>query len=471
MNKYSFLPFVFCLLAAMGPACAQDVQLPASRAEIALSFAPVVKKASPAVVNIYTRRKVKVQDTLSPFANDPFFRQFFGDQSGFAGRTREKVINSLGSGVIVRTDGLVVTSHHVIRDAEEITVVLADRREFEAKVLLRDTQSDLAFLQLMTKEKLPFLALRDSDQLEVGELVLAIGNPFGVGQTVTQGIISALARTAAGVSDYQFFIQTDAAINPGNSGGALVDMAGRLIGINTAIYSSSGGSNGIGFAIPSNMVAALMQGKVNEGRVVRPWLGISAQDVTSEVAESLGLNLPRGVLVSKVAEGSPAAKSGLLAGDIVLSAGGAEVNDDRSLHYRVAILPLGKPTEFRILRAGKEQALTVTLEGPPEQPPRDTRTLKGKHPLSGITVANISPAVLSELGLEESESDGVVILDPGSNNLVGGLAFEKGDLILEINSKRVTSTKQLETLLAETGQSWQIIVQRGENLLTLSVHL
>ena len=252
-------------------------------------------------MNIFARGHVTVTDNASPFANDPFFRQFFGQQNfAFGGRPREAVISSLGSGVIIKPDGLIVTSFHVIKDAQEITVVLSDKREFDAKVVLRDPQSDLAFLKIDAGAPLPYLELRDSDTLEVGDLVLAIGNPFGVGQTVTNGIVSGLARKAAGVSDYQFFIQTDAAINPGNSGGALVDMGGRLIGINTAIYSNSGGSLGIGFAIPANMVRSLLGSKVAGGRVVHPWLGLAVQQVTPEIAESLGIKSSQGVIVKNL---------------------------------------------------------------------------------------------------------------------------------------------------------------------------
>jgi S1-C subfamily serine protease len=267
---------VAVLTAAMvSGSSAQTKVVPTSRDETRLSFAPLVKSAAPAVVNIYTRRVVQAR-SATPLFNDPFFRRFFGDQFQFGGRERKRVQNSLGSGVIVSDDGLIVTNYHVIDKADEITVVLADRREFEADVVTRDERTDLAVLRIKTgSEKLPFMKLRDSDTLEVGDIVLAIGNPFGVGQTVTSGIVSALARTARGVSDFGFFIQTDAAINPGNSGGALVGLDGNLIGINTAIYSRGGGSNGIGFAIPSNMVATVIGSAMSDGEVIRPWVSES----------------------------------------------------------------------------------------------------------------------------------------------------------------------------------------------------
>ena len=278
-------------------AMAQDV--PASRAEISMSFAPVVKQTAPAVVNVYAQRRV-AQQGFNPFGDDPFFRRFFGDD-GFFGAPRERVQNSLGSGVIVDAGGLIVTNNHVIKGGTDIRVVLSDKREFEAKVVLADERTDLAILRINPgNARLPVVPFGDSDALEVGDLVLAIGNPFGVGQTVTSGIVSALSRTQVGITDYQFFIQTDAAINPGNSGGALIDMAGRLVGINTAIFSRSGGSIGIGFAIPVNMVAAVVRSSETGGKIVRPWSGADMQDVTAEIAESLGFDRPQGALIAQL---------------------------------------------------------------------------------------------------------------------------------------------------------------------------
>ena len=301
------------------PAPAPEPQAPAARrvplgeAEVQLSFAPLVERTAPSVVNVYAARTVRQR---SPFAGDPFFEQFFGNQ--FSGPPR--VQSSLGSGVIVDETGLVVTNNHVISGADEIRVALADGREFDSKVMLRDERSDLAVVRLDTDETFPALPFGNSDELLTGDLVLAIGNPFGVGQTITSGIVSALARTRVGVADFGFFIQTDAAINPGNSGGALIDMQGRLVGINTAIFSRSGGSNGIGFAIPSNMVAAVVrQAQGGSDAFERPWLGASFQPVTPQIAESLGLDRPRGALVRDVDEEGPSAEAGLRAGDVVLA--------------------------------------------------------------------------------------------------------------------------------------------------------
>ncbi|MDE3060540.1 MAG: Do family serine endopeptidase [Pseudomonadota bacterium] len=459
---------VAMLLSALAalPAFAEEKITPQAQSELAFSYAPVVKKAAPAVVNIYTSRKVQVTEGASQLARDPFFRQFFGQQFNFGGRTHEQVVSSLGSGVIVKPDGTIVTSHHVIKDAQEIRVVLADKREFDAKVILRDPESDLAFLKIDAPAPLPSLELRDSDSLEVGDRVLAIGNPFGVGQTVTNGIVSALARAARGVSDYQFFIQTDASINPGNSGGALVDMKARLIGINTAIYSSGGGSNGIGFAIPANMVRALLDGKVEGGRVVRPWLGIDVQPVTPEVAESLALPSSHGVLVKQLRPGSPAEEAGIRPGDVITAVNGADISSGQELQYRVALGHIGEEAHFTVMRSGKARTVDIRLTKPPATPAPDKRTLKGRQPLSGVTVANLSPALSVELGMGDA-SEGVVVL--GTEGGLIGAALQPGDIIRKVNGNNVASTAQLEQAMQADSREWQIVYQRGDHLLTLTV--
>src|SRR5689334_17036674 len=302
-------------VGAGSAALAQRKEPPPSREAAQYSFAPIVKRSSPAVVNVFARGRVQVQ---SPFADDPFFRRFFGDRFGMP---TERIQNSLGSGVIVSPDGVMVTNTHVVKlgGVPEIRVVLADRREFDAKIVLQDEKTDITVLKIEGAEgTFPFLAFEDSDILEVGDMVLAIGNPFGVGQTVTQGIVSALTRSEIGQSDAQVFIQTDAAINPGNSGGALVDMAGRLVGINTAIYSRSGGSHGIGFAIPSNLVKLVVDSGIAGRKVERPWLGARLDAVTRDNAEALRLDRAVGAYVTRVYPGSPAAQAGLLQGDVIL---------------------------------------------------------------------------------------------------------------------------------------------------------
>ena len=441
-----------------GPA-ESERRLPAGREEIRLSFAPLVKRAAPAVVNIYTKRVVR-SAPISPFFNDPFFRRFFGDDFSFGGE-RKRVENALGSGVLVRPDGLVVTNHHVVEEASSITVVLADRREFDARLMGTDERTDLAVLRIdAAGEALPFLRLRDSDSLEVGDLVLAIGNPFGVGQTVTGGIVSATARTASGISDYSFFIQTDAAINPGNSGGALVSMDGGLVGVNTAIYSRSGGSIGIGFAIPSNMVAAVVDAIDRLGEMVRPWLGAATQDVDAAIAGSLGLARPGGVIVRDVWPGGPADRAGLRQGDVIVAVDGRPVADRAGLSFRMATLKLGSTVPLALLRGGRERVLPLAVARAPEIPPRGTRRLRGAHPLSGASVANLSPALAEDLDLDAMRP-GVAIVEIDGGSTAERLAFRVGDVVLRVNGRSARTVSALRALLAEPADRWRIAVRRG----------
>ncbi|MFC7331554.1 DegQ family serine endoprotease [Rhodocista pekingensis] len=439
--------------------------MPDTREQIQLSFAPVVKQVTPAVVNIYTTRTVRQR--VSPLFDDPLFRRFFGDALG--GVPRERMEASLGSGVIVSADGLIITNAHVIQGSDQIQVVLADRREFPAKLVSQDERVDLAVLRIDTKgEQLPFLHLRDSDDLEVGDLVLAIGNPFGVGQTVTSGIVSAVARTAAGVSDYNFFIQTDAAINPGNSGGALVTMDGRLIGINSAIYSRSGGSIGIGFAIPSNMVRTVIDAVAAGGKLVRPWIGADGQAVTADLAAGLNLVRPGGVLINQVRPGGPADKAGLRRGDVITGVNGREVDGPDALRYRIATLPIGGKATLTVLRGGKEQQLTLGLIAPPEDPPREVTTLQGRTPLAGAEVGNLNPALIEEIGFSGAQ-DGVVVLQVARGSPAAMTGLRPGDVILRINGTAITRVRDLSAELARRARSWTIDVQRGDQVLTTTV--
>ena len=454
--------FLFSSATALpGRLMAAEHKLPDSAAEVRLSYAPLVKKAAPAVVNIYTRRVVRTRQA-SPLFNDPFFQQFFGrDFGGLEGPTRERIQNSLGSGVIVAADGLVVTNNHVIEGADEIRVVLADRREFNAKVVGTDERTDLAVLRLEdVREEMPFLEFRDSDDVEVGDLVLAIGNPFGVGQTVTTGIISAVSRTQVGMADLQAFIQTDAAINPGNSGGALVTMDGKLVGINTAIFSQSGGSQGIGFAIPSIMVRAVMSSITKVGRPVRPWLGAEGQAVTSEVAEAMGMKSLAGVLVNAVQKASPAARAGLQVGDVILALQDHPVDDSAALRFRLATLPLDSKAALTILRKGRTLKLSVALEAPPEIPPRDLTEIDGTNPLAGAVVANLSPALADELGFDGFQP-GVIVLKLRTGSPASRLRFQIGDILLSINGRDVTTVKDLQRALEGTSQGWRVQIKRG----------
>ncbi|MDF1687690.1 MAG: serine protease Do [Parvibaculaceae bacterium] len=441
-------------------------KVPGSHLEVQLSYAPVVQKTAPAVVNVYSKRTVK--EARSPFSNDPFFKRFFGDRFSF-GMPRERVQQSLGSGVIVGSNGIIVTNNHVIAEGDEFTVALADRREFQAEVVLADEQTDLAVLRIDPKgETLPALTFKDSDTVEVGDLVLAVGNPFGVGQTVTSGIVSALARTQVGVSDYQFFIQTDAAINPGNSGGALVTLDGKLIGINTAIFSRSGGSVGIGFAIPANMVRAVVDSAVDGGQVERPWLGASLQVVTSELAETLGLDRPGGALVQNIYPGSPADQGGLNTGDVIRAVDGREVVDPQSVQYRMATRGLGGSIAIEFSRDGSIKKTKVALLSAPENPPRDLRELKGEHPFNGSTVGNLSPAFAEELRID-AFSQGVVVVRILRGSSAHRVGLRPRDVILEISGEKVKSVSQLEAMVGENRRVWELKIKRGNEVITASV--
>jgi Do/DeqQ family serine protease len=456
--------FAMLLLLSPLPLCAEEI-VPSSAAEVQLSFAPVVKRTAPAVVNVYAKR-ITVSRGNGLF-EDPFFRRFFGDDGSF-GRPRERVQNSLGSGVIVDPEGLIVTNHHVIANGTDITVVLADRREFEAKVLLKDERTDLAVLKIdVPDEELPALSLGDSEALEVGDLVLAIGNPFGVGQTVTSGIVSALARTSVGVSDYQFFIQTDAAINPGNSGGALVNARGELIGINTAIFSRGGGSIGIGFAIPANMVKTVVATAESGGEAIRrPWIGADVQNVTADIAASLGMARPEGALIVSLHPESPLAAAGLKRGDIILAVEGKPVESAQELGYRVATTAIGAATIVEYQRKGERRETKVTMIAAPETVARATTLIEGNNPLTGAVVANLSPAVADELGLP-SDAAGVAV-----SKVEGGPAarfMKKGDVILEINGREIDSVETLGAVLGEEADAWRIALKRGSRVLKLAI--
>ncbi len=445
--------------AASVPAFAQNVpqvRVPASRAEIGLSFSPVVKRTAPAVVNVYAQQAAR--QASHPFMNDPFFQRFFGGQ-GF-GVPGERAQRSLGSGVIVDSDGIVVTNFHVIENAQIVRISLADKREFEAEVLLRDQRSDLAVLRIKDgSEKFPFIDLGDSDAVEVGDIALALGNPFGVGQTVTQGIVSAVARTQVGISDYQFFIQTDAAINPGNSGGALVDTAGRLIGINTAIFSRSGGSLGIGFAVPVNMVRIVVDSaRGGSAAVRRPWFGAKLQAVTPDIAESLGLRRPAGALVATVQNNSPAARAGIRSGDLIVAIDSTPVDDPNAFEYRFATRPVGGAASVTIDRRGKQSSLNVKLETAPDTP-REELVIRDSL-FAGARVANISPLLAEELRLG-SASEGVVIVDLAPQSTAAALGFRRGDIIVAVNGEKIARTRDLERIASKPGRSWNIVLQRG----------
>jgi len=466
-KKAIIVAFIFVVAILGTSITSANAPVPKSREEIQLSFAPLVKRVAPAVVNIYTKRVVRSRPT-SPFFNDPMFRRFFGEQFSF-GQPRTRVQNSLGSGVLVRSSGLVVTNHHVIEHADEITIVLADRREFDATIISTDERTDLAVLRIDPgNEILPFLEMRNSDELEVGDLVLAIGNPFGVGQSVTSGIVSALARTAEGVSDFSFFIQTDAPINPGNSGGALISMDGRLAGINTAIYSRSGGSVGIGFAIPSNMVATVVDAARKGVKVVRPWVGATFQDMSSDLTESFGLRHPTGVIVTEVYPGGPADRAGLAIGDVVLAVARREVDDRTAFLFRVATLRIGTSARLRVLRDKTEIFVDLALLKAPEYPPQNKRMLSGHHPFSGAEVANLSPALAEELSVNSMQR-GVIVVQMRRGSQAHRLGVQPHDVILLVNNHKIDRVEDLERAIDSNVDNWRIAITRGDRTLTMSI--
>ncbi len=461
MKAYrALIPALALLAACSDPASKTNAQVPdlaqptrsppESVVGMKSSFAPVVKRAAPAVVNVYSRRVVRQRV-------DPFWDFFMG-----GGAPREKVEQSLGSGAIIRADGVVVTNNHNIQNAQEVMVVTADRREWPAKVLLADARSDLAILQIDTKgERLPVIAIDDREQLEVGDLVLAIGNPFGVGQTVTNGIVSALARSNVGITDYSFFVQTDAAINPGNSGGPLVDMDGDLVGVNTAIMSRSGTSSGVGFAIPAALVRQVVNTALGGGHtVVRPWMGARGQTVSADIARSLGMPIPRGVLIADVWQGGPGDRAGLKAGDVIVSIAGQETNDEGAVAYQFGARPVGETVPVVIVRDGKERTLNIRAEVAPSTPAPDEKVIDGRNPLDGATVVNLSPASADELGVDPFAGQGVLITRVGAG-FAQQAGFRPGDFVRSVNGREIKTVRDLTTVLASGARAWRVTIERN----------
>ena len=413
----------------------------------ALSFAPVIKKVSPSVVNIYTAKTVRENPRMSPLFDDPFFRQFFGPP-GYENVPRERREQALGSGVIISEDGYILTNNHVVDGADEIKVVLADyKKEFDAKVIGTDPQTDIAVIKVEGKS-LPAITITDSDKLEVGDVVLAIGNPFGVGQTVTSGIVSAKGRGGMGIVDYEDFIQTDASINPGNSGGALVDAEGRLIGISTAILSRSGGNQGIGFAVPINLARYVMERIVAEGKITRGYLGVRIQPLTPDLAKEFKLPADTGALVGEVTPKTPAAEAGLKEGDVIIEFNGKKVTDDRHLRLMAAQTPPGTRVTLKALRDGQEQTFSVKLGELPSEGLAKAGRSGGRSPsakgdpLDGVEVTDLDATARRQLNIPNQVRGGalVVNVDPGSPAAAAGL--QPGDVILEINRKPVASADE-----------------------------
>ena len=455
-------------LIGAAPAIAKDPLLPVpdanmrvvpdSRTQVQLSYAPIVKDTAPAVVNVYTSRTVRS-------SRNDFFEQMFGMRRA----PRERTASSLGSGVVVRGSGIIVTNAHVVKGADELKVVLNDRREYEAKVIAEDAEIDLAVLQIDTNgETLPSLIIQDNNDLEIGDIVLAIGNPFGVGQTVTSGIVSALGRT--NVTDVSSFIQTDAAVNPGNSGGALVNLAGELIGVNTAIFSRSGGSNGIGFAIPSELVARAVDSAISEGRIVRPWMGARTNAVDSALAATLGLDRARGAIISEIYPGGPADKAGLEERDVILSVGDTDINDGSGLRFKLATLKLGTRADVTVWRDGRMKTVKIKAEIPQEMPARDETFLEGYHPLDGATIVNMSPALGEEVGVDPY-TRGVMVLTVARRAAAQYNGLRPGDLIVTVNNAKVSSAKQLDDALNMAGRpdEWELSIDRGGRIYDVPI--
>lgn len=438
-----------------------EKQVPQTQQQVQMSYAPLVREVAPAVVNVYTKKTVQRSQVM---------RDFFGRRFRTGPGTQERVQNSLGSGVILSEDGVIVTNNHVIDGADEFLIVLSDRREYEAELILADERTDLAVLKIDTGgEPLPALEYADTRGVEVGDLVLAIGNPFGVGQTVTSGIISATARTDVGVSDYAFFLQTDAAVNPGNSGGALVNTKGELVGVNTAIFSRSGGSNGIGFAIPSEMVKRVVDAAVNEGMIVRPWLGLKGQSVTFDIARAQGLERPVGVIISEVYEDGPGDKAGLRRGDLVLAIDGREVFDERGLKFLAATRSPGEVSTLTVLRGGRERAIRVTLAPPPGATEADLVLLEGRHPFTGAEVAELSPRLAEELGRDPFETG--VLVTRVMRRAYARRIVQPGDIIRSVDGRTVDNLDDLERALDRGSGRWAIELDRNGRRISGTVVL
>jgi serine protease Do len=444
------------------PPTAEARQVPTSDTQIKLSFAPVVKAVAPSVVNVYAT--TIEQQSSSPFANDPFFQRFFGGQGQFQSRPRES--QSLGSGVIVDASGMILTNRHVIEGATDVRIALSDGREFAVDIAVEDAQTDLAVLKIRDPKgaTFPAITFADSDALQVGDLVLAIGNPFGVGQTVTSGIVSGLARTGVESSDYEFFIQTDAAINPGNSGGALVDLDGHLVGINTAIYSQTGGSVGIGFAIPANMARLVADAGVSGGAIVRPWFGAKMQAVNSDIANSLGMAAPHGALITEVAPDGPAAKAGFASGDVILAVDGVAIDDPSAFNFRLATKPIGKTTTLQRVRGGKTEDVPFNVEAAPVPTPDMLATINGDSRFSGTTVRQITPDLAEAKGLPY-DAQGVIVTAVAQGSPAEQTGLQADDVVLSLNDTAMNTAKAFAETASQRVRTWQVILQRGGRTL------
>jgi serine protease Do len=446
------------LLVVLAATNASSVATPETKPGVSFQtgFAPIVKRCLPGVVNISSTRLIHKQGSGSPLLSDPLFRQFFGDQfSGQIEKPREEREESLGSGVIVSADGYILTNEHVVDGATHIKVALQDQREFEAKVVGKDAPTDIAVLKV-DATGLPVIPFGNSSKMAPGDFVLAIGDPFGVGQTVTMGIVSAVGRGDLGIEDYEDFIQTDAAVNPGNSGGALINARGELIGINTAILTGGGGSQGVGFAIPINLACQVMDQIMRNGRVIRAWLGVTLQPVTAGIAEAFGLpGGPHGALVAEIAPKSPAASAGLAVGDIILDLNGKRVPDSRDLSLRIAMMAPDSSIHLKVLRNGMEREMAATLIEAPSSKAQEAAAAPAAAPMQlmdGVDVVELTPEIAEQLRLPAATS-GVVVTDVDSASLAAEAGLEHGDVIEQMNHKPVSGVSQFQLAAHAAGNS------------------
>jgi len=441
----------------------------------AKSFVEIAKTVKPAVVNIAASRSGKGEGPQSSPFDDPFFRKFFGDE--FFKRDqphRERKERGQGSGVIVDPNGLIITNNHVVNKADDIRVILSDKREFKGKLIGMDTKTDIAVVKI-DATGLSTIPLADSDQLEVGEFVLAVGSPFGLTQSVTMGIVSAVGRASMGIAEYEDFIQTDAAINPGNSGGALVNVRGELVGINTAIFSQSGGNMGIGFAVPSNLARSIMDQLVKTGKVVRGWLGVAIQELTPELASQFGLTDTKGVLVSDVMDDSPAKKAGFERADVITEYDGKPMDSPTHLRNAVAQTPIGRKVSIKVIRDKKSKTIDVTIVEQPKSLGQAGSEDNGESTaptgvLSDLDVRELNEELASRYGIRPSER-GVVIVRVRPGSTAEDMGVREGDIVLEVNRKPVNSLKSYERAVSGLAKDQAVLLllkRKGQTIyLTL----
>ncbi|GBD99873.1 putative periplasmic serine endoprotease DegP-like precursor [bacterium BMS3Abin07] len=419
-----------------------------------VALSEISDMVEPAVVNISTEKTVRINNNpFDGFFNDPFFRRFFGNRGKAFRGPHEYKSRALGSGVIISDDGYILTNNHVVKDADKIKVLLFDKREFDGKVIGTDPKTDVAVIRIKARN-LPVLKLGNSDKLKAGSLVIAVGNPYGLSHTVTMGIVSAVGRANVGIADYEDFIQTDAAINPGNSGGAMVNTRGELVGINTAIFSTTGGYQGIGFAIPSNMAKNVMESLIRHGKVVRGWLGVTIQDLTPELAKHFDIKAKKGVLVSDVVEKSPAEKAGMKRGDLIVAYDGKKVKNTFGFRNMVAETPPGNSVDISVMRDGKETVLNVKIG---ELPEKLMSSASGEGPaLKGITVRDLTPDIRERLGISE-KVNGVVVSGVAPDSDAYGKLMS-GDIIREINRKTINNIGDYRKSLTESSGQKDILL-------------